>query len=98
MDVPRANRALLDGIEGTENPRVGGSIPPLGTSNTLQSHHKPWQRESAQYSDRASAYRIARDFPIVGIRQISYLRSTEEGMLNHWSGAVGGDVLPVPRT
>jgi hypothetical protein len=54
--------------QGTENPRVGGSIPPLGTSNTLQSHRKPWQRESAQYSDRASAYRNTRDFSIVVLR------------------------------
>src|SRR2546423_4515310 len=54
--------------QGTENPRVGGSIPPLGTSNTLQSHRKPWQRESPQYSDRASAYRNTRDFSIVVLR------------------------------
>ena len=31
-DVPRGKRRLLDGLEGTENPRVGGSIPPLGTN------------------------------------------------------------------
>jgi hypothetical protein len=32
-DVPRENFTLLDGLQGTENPRVGGSIPPLGTFN-----------------------------------------------------------------
>ena len=31
-DVPRGKRRFLDGLEGTENPRVGGSIPPLGTN------------------------------------------------------------------
>ena len=31
-DVPRGKLALLDGLEGTKNPRVGGSIPPLGTN------------------------------------------------------------------
>src|SRR5438128_2354133 len=32
-DVPGGKRALPDGLKGTENPRVGGSIPPLGTNN-----------------------------------------------------------------
>jgi len=31
-DVPRGRLTLLDGLKGTENPRVGGSIPPLGTN------------------------------------------------------------------
>jgi hypothetical protein len=42
-------------------------------------------RESLQYPNRASAYRLARDFSIIALRRIGCLRSTERGMLNHFT-------------
>jgi hypothetical protein len=32
-DLPETKLTLRDGLKKTENPRVGGSIPPLGTSS-----------------------------------------------------------------
>ena len=37
---PQREVGSVRGLKGTENPRVGGSIPPLGTNNTSQPHRK----------------------------------------------------------
>src|SRR5438309_337552 len=61
-DPPRRAQVAQLVEQGTENPRVGGSIPPLGTNNHSESREMRYKVESLQYRDRASAYPIARDF------------------------------------
>src|SRR5207302_7669811 len=63
--------------QGTENPRVGGSIPPLGTNQLLGTSTVFARTESLQYADRASAYRPAR--PVFRSSDTSSLSDRTDG-------------------
>src|SRR5205085_7045385 len=64
-DFPRDRLTLLDELKGTENPRVGGSIPPLGTFNIGTSRSKLSVLFAVLYVGR-SGTQFKNDFAVIG--------------------------------
>jgi len=50
---PQRKRAFSEGLKETENPRVGGSIPPLGTSSEGLRDPAPSSSPSCRPSERS---------------------------------------------